>query len=62
MTWLDIDVSEDNDVSILPGDRGSMVLRNVGVLPHHYTVPKARRPRLESRSCFGKLKSSNLLT
>jgi hypothetical protein len=28
--------------------RGSMDLRNVGILPQHYTAPRARRPRLES--------------
>jgi hypothetical protein len=26
----------------------SKVLRNVGILPHHYTVSHLRRPRLES--------------
>jgi hypothetical protein len=27
-------------------DRGSRVLRNVGILPHHYTASQPRRPRL----------------
>jgi len=31
-----------------PEDGCSMVLPNVGILPHHYTIPQPRRPRLES--------------
>jgi len=31
-----------------PEDGGSMVLRNVGILPWHYTASHPRRPRLES--------------
>jgi len=31
-----------------PENGGSIVLRNVGILPQHYTVSQTRRPRLES--------------
>jgi hypothetical protein len=30
-----------------PEDGGSKVVRNVGILPHHYTASQARRRRLE---------------
>jgi hypothetical protein len=30
-----------------PEDEGSMVFRNVGILPHHYTVSLPRKPGLE---------------
>jgi hypothetical protein len=33
-----------------PEDGGSTVLRNVGILPQHYTAPQPRRPRIESRT------------
>jgi hypothetical protein len=33
-------------------DGGSMVLRNVGILPQHYTASQPRRPRLESTSSW----------
>jgi hypothetical protein len=32
----------------IPEDGVSMDLRNVGILPHHYTVSQPRRPRIES--------------
>jgi len=32
---------------IHPEDEGSKVLRNVGILPQHYTASQTRRPRLE---------------
>lgn len=28
-------------------DGGHMILRNVGILTHHYTVSRSRRPKLE---------------
>jgi hypothetical protein len=31
-----------------PEDGGSMVLRNVGILPQHYVASQAKKPRLES--------------
>jgi len=31
-----------------PEDEGSQVLRNIGILPQHYTAPQPGRPRLES--------------
>jgi len=31
-----------------PEDGGSMVLRNVGILPQHYTASQRRKSRLES--------------
>jgi hypothetical protein len=34
--------------SLHPEDGGSKVLRNVGILPHHYTVSRLRRPRNQS--------------
>jgi len=36
----------------LQGDGGSMVLQNVGILPHVYTVSQPRRPWLESSSLW----------
>jgi len=35
---------------VTPEDGGSMVLRNDGILPQHYTASQPRRPRLESKS------------
>jgi len=31
-----------------PEDRGSMVIWNIGILPHHYTVSQPTRSQLES--------------
>jgi hypothetical protein len=31
-----------------PEDGGSMDLRNIGILPQHYTMSQPRRPRLET--------------
>jgi hypothetical protein len=35
-----------------PEDGDSTVLRNVGILPQHYTASQPRRPRLESSSLW----------
>jgi len=36
--------------SLHPEDGGNMVIRNVGILLHHYTTSQPRRPRLEYSS------------
>jgi hypothetical protein len=42
-----------------PEDGGNMDLRNVGILPQHYTASQLRRPRLEN---ITDKKTSNLAT
>jgi hypothetical protein len=59
--WQNTDVSEEHVASIFwslhPEDIGSMALRNVGILPQHYTASQPRGPRIESCE---KLKSHSL--
>jgi hypothetical protein len=38
----------ENLIPLHPENGGSMALRNVGILPQHYTASKPRRPRFES--------------
>jgi hypothetical protein len=44
--WYDTKVSE-----VYSEDGGCMDLRNIGILPHHYTASQPRRPRLELSRC-----------
>jgi hypothetical protein len=39
-----------NTLNLHSEDGGSKILRNVGILPHHYTASQPRRARLESSS------------
>jgi hypothetical protein len=41
-------VVEDLDLNLHPEDGSSMVLRNAGILPQHYTASQPRRTPLES--------------
>jgi len=38
---------EDLDLNLHPEDEGSMDLRNLGILPQHYTASKHRKPPLQ---------------
>jgi len=36
------------DLTLHHEDGGNMTLRNVGIVPHHYTISQLRRPLLVS--------------
>jgi len=39
----------DSSCGLQGEDGGSMVLQNIGILPHHYAVSQPRRPELETQ-------------
>jgi hypothetical protein len=49
------------DATLHPEDGGSMILRNVGILPHHYKISQPRRPLQPEDVCSIVLRNVSFL-
>jgi hypothetical protein len=60
--WQDTNMSEDLAAFIYIMKEDSKVIRNVGILPQHYTKSQPTRLRLESSSLWKSQISGNKMT